>query len=232
MKKTLFMIIVGFALGNLNIGVVLAESEGKDDQGKGGGYGGGQQVQSGESQINIVTPPADANKPLSPGEQIRSKIKEHEHERALWEVRKKQRQRIRQMREKGVDKYKADGNIGGIGRGKDFQRQISVVEKQMTYEQAKHSDRVARLKRIKELALEKNDTATVERVDKLMQKEQQRYIRKRDYLREKARENLRLSIANLREKGVRTGGEKIPASEKGQSADEQKTQGADVNNTP
>jgi hypothetical protein len=48
----------------------------------------------------------------------------------------------------------------------------------MVKEQAKHLERVVRLKRIMALAAAEGDTKTVERVNKLLAKENERYLRK------------------------------------------------------
>jgi hypothetical protein len=55
------------------------------------------------------------------------------------------------------------------------QQQLTAIEQQMSHEQAKHMDRLARLKRIRELAQQQGDTETLARVDKLLGQEQQRY---------------------------------------------------------
>jgi len=55
------------------------------------------------------------------------------------------------------------------------QQQLTAIEQQMSHEQAKHMDRLARLKRIRELAQQQGDTETLARVDKLLGQEQHRY---------------------------------------------------------
>ena len=60
-------------------------------------------------------------------------------------------------------------------KGRNHQQQLRAVDKQITHEQEKHHNRVARLQRIRQLAQEKGKTDTVERIDKLLAKEQKRF---------------------------------------------------------
>jgi hypothetical protein len=64
------------------------------------------------------------------------------------------------------------------GKGKGHEQQSQALQKQLQREQAKHMERVARLSRIRELAVKKGDNDTVARVDKLIAKEQDVYSRK------------------------------------------------------
>jgi len=64
------------------------------------------------------------------------------------------------------------------GKGKGREQQAKAFQKQQQHEQAKHMERVARLNRIRELAIKKGDTEMVARVDKLIAKEQEVYGRK------------------------------------------------------
>jgi len=72
----------------------------------------------------------------------------------------------------------ADAAAKGKGKGKDKLQQAQAFDKQLRHEQAKHMERQARLTRIRELAVQKGDTETVARVDKLIAKEQQVFGRK------------------------------------------------------
>ncbi len=67
------------------------------------------------------------------------------------------------------------------GKGKAGQ-QLQSMQKQLQHEQAKHMERSARLARIRELAAQKGDTATVARVDKLIEKEKMVYGRKLEHM--------------------------------------------------
>ncbi|MHC4474835.1 MAG: hypothetical protein ACYTEL_04275 [Planctomycetota bacterium] len=103
------------------------------------------------------------------------------------EQREKRRQELmKKIRER--EKTKAGRDIGQPGaKGKDFQRQLGVLKKQMTREDAKNLKRMARLRRIRQLADTENNTKIIERVDKLIRKEQMRYNRKREKMRGRMR---------------------------------------------
>jgi hypothetical protein len=75
----------------------------------------------------------------------------------------------------GKGKGKGRAREEAKARGKGHQQQLKALEKQMLREDAKHNKRAARLQRILDLAKEKGDTKAVERVTKLMGREQQRY---------------------------------------------------------
>ena len=70
-----------------------------------------------------------------------------------------------------------------MAKGKGHAQQLRAIDKQVIHEQEKHKSRQARLRRIRELAVEKGNTKTVERADKLMQKEQTRFERKHKQMR-------------------------------------------------
>jgi hypothetical protein len=58
-----------------------------------------------------------------------------------------------------------------------------MIQKKMAKEDEKHTRRVARLARIRELAVQEGKTDIVERVDKLRSKESQRWSKKRGILK-------------------------------------------------
>ena len=68
-----------------------------------------------------------------------------------------------------------------------------ALDKQMVREKAKFLKSTARLKRIRELAVKKGDTKTVERVDKLMAKAQQINSGKQKRMQERKQTILQLS---------------------------------------
>ncbi|MFH1615691.1 MAG: hypothetical protein ABIG61_11495 [Planctomycetota bacterium] len=78
-------------------------------------------------------------------------------------------------------------------KGKKHQQQLDAVKNKIAREQAKHLKRKTRLERIRELALAQEDTKTVERVDKLIEKEQNRYDRKQSQMQKKQQDILELS---------------------------------------
>ena len=92
----------------------------------------------------------------------------------------------RPSKEKAKGKSKGKGKGKAVSqevdeqkaKGKGHQKQLAAVESKLQREQAKHLNRTARLNRLRELAEEKGDPKILERVDKLIAKEQQRYERK------------------------------------------------------
>lgn len=74
------------------------------------------------------------------------------------------------------EKDKSDANKA---RGQDHAQQRRALDKQIAHEERKHQVRKARLERMREVAAQKGDDKAVERIDELMDKEQQRYDRKR-----------------------------------------------------
>ena len=81
----------------------------------------------------------------------------------------------------GAAKGKSTENIG---KGKGRQQQSNALKKQMLHEQAKHRKRLAHFNRIRELAAKKGDTAILERLKVLEEKEQGRYDGKRKRMME------------------------------------------------
>lgn len=100
-------------------------------------------------------------------------------------MRRKERQKIR------------------VTRGKGHQQQLKSLKTQMVHEEAKHRRRIARLKRIRELAAEENDTKTVERVAKLLEMELLRHNRKRQRMQEREQKALQLAEKSLSEEAQR-----------------------------
>lgn len=80
-----------------------------------------------------------------------------------------------QTKGKSAKDQAADKAAEAKGKGKDQAQQLRALDKQIQHETAKHMEREARLARIRELAVKKNDTKTVEQVDQLIAKEKQRY---------------------------------------------------------
>lgn len=77
--------------------------------------------------------------------------------------------------------------------GKEHQQQIMALDKQLAQEKAKYLRNIARLERIRELAVQKGNTEIIERVDKLMKKVQQINSVKKIRIQEKKLKILRLS---------------------------------------
>ena len=92
-------------------------------------------------------------------------------------------------------KGKVDAKETVTAKGKEHQQQIMALDKQIVREKAKFLKSTARLKRIRELAVEKGDTKTVERVDKLIAQAQQINSDKHKRILERKKKILQLSEA-------------------------------------
>jgi hypothetical protein len=92
------------------------------------------------------------------------------NQQATEKTEQRQAARARIRMERGANEQPAD-----IGSGKRHVQQLEAVSKQIVHENAKHRERLAKLNRIRELAQESGDAKTVERVDKLIEKQKERY---------------------------------------------------------
>ena len=110
--------------------------------------------------------------------------------RGRKQLRKKERGEIRETRRKGKGKSGIGSDVnqpaGKAGKGKGLEQQQKVLQKKIAQERAKHMRRTARLKRIGELAKAENKTDMVKRVNILLRKEQERYIKKQQILTRRA----------------------------------------------
>jgi len=144
--------------------------------GKGGGKGGGGQ--RGLAFPKRVMPirqkekeqQAEKGKSSDEAEQSRDRDRDRERER----MREAKQERVEKANEKG--KEEAEEKVGGIGR--EHQKQLRTFERQMRREEAKHRWRVAKMKRIRQLAVESGNSGTVERVDQLLKNERYHYEHK------------------------------------------------------
>lgn len=177
---------------------------------------------------------ADANKPpaQSKGKQTRQQKRQ--------QTQTRQQQKSREITRKGKAKPEAAQDVnkpsgkfikGKAERkvkaqsvekqiGKEHQQQLKAIQRQMAHEQAKHRRRLARLNRIRELAAKEGLTETVERVDKLLEKEQQRYDRKHQRIQQRRQKVLQLaekSSGQDTQKTIKKDTEEIKAPEKEQN---------------
>jgi len=90
-------------------------------------------------------------------------------------------------------KGKVDAKETITAGGKEHQQQIMALDKQLTHEKAKYLRKIARLKRIRELAAQQGKTEMVERVDKLVRKAQQINSEKQIRIQEKKQKVLQLN---------------------------------------
>lgn len=122
--------------------------------------------------------------------------------------REERRAKMQEMREK---KFK-DTEAARLARAKnkgiapsqanlDQPQSLEKLQKQLIQEDEKHLKRLARLNRIKVLATEENNTKTLDRVSKLIAKEQRRYANKRQRVQSHQKMLERLKAAEKRTKG-------------------------------
>ncbi len=190
MKKVILTILIMFVV-SWSCSTVFAQ---------GGGGQGKRTEKVGEKDRGQQ---ADADESSEQDAQIRQRERERERQRGQLEMRRKERQKSRETRRKareksesGQDVNRPAGKFGktkseGKGKkaekdtskGKGPQQQLKALDAQMVREEAKHLRRVARLNRIRALAVGEGSTKIVERVGKLLGKEQQRYDLKRQLMR-------------------------------------------------
>jgi len=154
MKKAVFSVLITLFL-LWNYGGIFAQ-----------GAGEGKRINRKEEQ---------ANRP-------RKKVRGSQagtHERGARAKRK----RTREQKQLEMQKEEGLKSRGSRRKGKGLGQQLESVRKQIVHEQAKHLRRLARLKRIRQLAVEGKATDIVKRVDSLLTKEQGRYDRRQRRLR-------------------------------------------------
>ena len=167
MKKVLLSLFIVLVL-SWACGMVFAKGEGKGKSAR----GRGKAVSKIEEKKKARQ--ANANEPggQSKGKQDRKRRQRPIPEQERRQLHEKMRQRMRETRRKG--------------EGRDHRQQLEAFKAQMVHEGAKHRRRLVRLKRIRELAVQAGNTKAVERVDKLLRKEYQRYGRKQQRMSTRA----------------------------------------------
>ena len=218
MKKIILSLLIALVL-SWSCEMVFAKEKG------GGKSGGGQK--------------ADADKPADKSEQVRKQKREKDRERKQEQWNEQKKERVREMKRKGKEKSRAGKDVGeladrtkkgkarvksvekdagkgvgvekGAGKGKRHQQQMTAIGKQMLREDAKHRKRLVRLRRIRVLAVKEGATKVVERVDKLLGKERQRYERKLQRMVGRKEKSLQLgekSLGREAQKAVKQAGDK------------------------
>jgi len=119
---------------------------------------------------------ADADKAAEPADANRQR-----HQRNLERIRQRRKQML-ESRERTAGQPRPRA-----GRGGGPEKRLEQLRLQLERENEKHLRRIARINRIKELAAEERLTKVVERVDKLLNKEQQRHSRKQKRLQSEVR---------------------------------------------
>jgi hypothetical protein len=113
---------------------------------------------------------ADPNDPLNRAKAMEVRNRERERERL---------EKVRQDRLKAREQRNKERRESRLSGG-NHQQRLEAFEKQLAQEEQKHLKRRARLKRIRELAVQQNAEETLARVDRLIEKEKKRYDSKRN----------------------------------------------------
>jgi len=182
MKKVIVFVLVGFILV-WSSGTGFAKGGGK---GKGGGKEKGTSTTSVERKPRVRR--ADANR--AGGARGKSGNRKRARERVGGKKGAKRGERQRAGRraneagEKGKGKGKGRGRSQGKAGGRGHRQQLKALEAKVAREEVKHRVRVARLNRIRELAVQEGKGDTVVRVDKLLEKENSRYQHKQQLFKD------------------------------------------------
>jgi hypothetical protein len=176
MKRVLFASLVLFIVFLAYATVIAA--------GKGKGGGGQQQKTEKVGQIEKQAK-SEAQKPSEGVREDKGQSKEQRdrkrgREEPTAEQKEQQKQKQKQMQEKAAQaKEKSKGKGPETEKlkagGKEHQQQLKALDDQLAHEQTKHADRVARLERMREAAMAEGDAKTVARIDKLAERERQRF---------------------------------------------------------
>jgi hypothetical protein len=162
MKKALFsVLIVLFLLWNF--GAVSAQGAGK-----------GKGVNKKEEQAKKLRGKNRGGEAGAYEPGAREKRKQVRKKKEFDRLRE-DRLKKREMRLKGKGKFKA-------GKGKSREQQLESLRKRFAHEEAKHNRRLARLRRIQQLGVEHGKKNIADKVAKLLQKEENRYSRKKRLL--------------------------------------------------
>jgi len=112
-------------------------------------------------------------------------------EQRRLQKRRQERRKMRELRRKTIEKFKHFSVPNQPGaktkEAKNPRQQMETLRTQITHERAKHLWRLARLKRIRELATEEKNKDIIKRVDDLQRKEQLRYEQKEQILKMRRR---------------------------------------------
>jgi hypothetical protein len=108
--------------------------------------------------------------PNQQAQQRREQLRQQARERIL-EQAKLRHMESNQPGDMNMPRRVRDANMPLVRPNIQPQQQLPLIEQQIAAEEAKHVERLARLKRIQELAKQKNDTQTLERVNNLIEQE-------------------------------------------------------------
>ncbi len=117
------------------------------------------------------------------------------------EERRKKMQELREQRFKDMAARAKNKGFAPPKGALDQTQSLEKIKTRLSQEDKKHLKRLAKLNRIKVLATQENKTKTLERVEKLLVKEQRRYANKRRRIQNQQRMFERLKAVEQRRKG-------------------------------
>jgi len=186
--------------------LALVLSSGLQAMGQGKGQGGGQEkgnsarAKENASASNPVRQPPETAAP-SPGKSDKGKD--------ALQAGKDAKDPAKADVAKGKKVVESAGSAMK-GKGREHQQQLQALDEQLRHAQAKQLERQARLARIRELAVQKGDTETVARVDKLIAKQNQVHARKQQHLQTQKRAMEQLQTEGQQAPGMPSGGSPAP----------------------
>ncbi len=172
MKKSLFTIFIFVLVFN---SAVLIGKNDKDKKNK--GKNDVRKKRMVEKKTRSMAAMRDANS----SESLARKQKMGKKRRAR---QLKERGKMQQARRMKRIASQSDPNTAARGFGKKDIESMMRTQKQANKEMVKHRKRLAKLGRIRELAVEQADEKTIARVDEMLRKEDQRHRRKQMHIRQ------------------------------------------------
>jgi len=176
MKRTMVVMCVLFVLAWVTADA-LGQGKGKDRPGR-----PTDRVANPNKAAETAKPDADAPAADTKGTPNVNKGGKGKTKDALDEVKGKGK-----AAKDAVSGTKGPADKGQGGKGQQHQQQMLALQKQQQHEAAKHLERQARLNRLHELAVQKGDKEMLDRVNKLIAKENEVNTRKLEQLQQQHR---------------------------------------------
>jgi len=123
---------------------------------------------------------------------------------------KKRREQLDKMRKDEIGKREKARKMRDLqpvaGAGGSEVPQLAALDKKLSHERAKHAERLAKLDRMRELALKRKSKDLTSRIDRLLLKENQRYGRKVQKTQMQRRRFMRMGTKQRGGRGAKTSG--------------------------
>jgi hypothetical protein len=124
-------------------------------------------------EVNVLTA-EEREKMILKRRQARNKMRQQDMEHSFTAMRD-----MNKPGDANAPAFRARGKPRDINeavaRGPQLRQRMTAIEQQITNEEAKHCERIARLGRIRELAQQQGDAEMVTKTDKVLEEEKQRY---------------------------------------------------------